>query len=347
MMNSQTLFDKIANSVDRFAAIDCLKNELSKEFVEDLNATSLQLAQEGNCPDALNVNDWALHCLKYLDVPLLKAHTYFNRAQFEKNSGDSKEATESYGKALLLYEMHGPPEDILDCAAGLLTILEEENDKQEIVKVAERALEKSGITQSGQLSGAVKNGLLQIGQILMVQDETKLAKICFDGILQLSRQLGDIESEAEACGNLAEIYTEEDDLDNARAILRRALELDLLLNNVKLQIVDLANIGNLLYKQGKLNEAAANYSECISLRDQEDYTQGIENDLYHFYHICHYLGRRKEALELFNRYQQFVSGDPLSIIAYYLVLDEKGRKTGGKEMVSFPEAYMETEVCKK
>jgi tetratricopeptide (TPR) repeat protein len=140
-------------------------------------------------------------------------------------------------------------------------------------------------------------------------------------------------------------------LDNALAILRRALELDRLLNNVKLQIIDLANIGNLLYKQGKLDEAAAYYSKCISLRDQENYTQGIENDLYYFYHICHYLGRRKEALELFNRYQQFVSGDTSSIqahdLAYVLVLDEKGRKTGGREMVSFPEAYMETEVCKK
>ena len=89
---------------------------------------------------------------------------------------------------MLLYEMHGPPEDILDCGAGLLTILEERNDKREIVKVAERALEKSGLTQSGQLSGAAKDGLLQIGQILMVQDEKKLAKICFDVILRLSQQ---------------------------------------------------------------------------------------------------------------------------------------------------------------
>jgi len=347
MMDSQILFDKIADSVDPFAAIDRFHNELSKEFVEDLNATSLQLAQERNCPEALHINDWALHCLKYVHDPLLEAHTHFNRAQFEKNSGDSKRAAESYRKAMLLYEMHGPPEDILDCAAGLLTILEEGNDKIGIVKVAERALEKSGLTQSGQLSGAVKDGLLQIGQILMVQDETKLAKICFDVILQLSQQLGDIESEAEACGNLAEIYREEDDLDNALAILRRALELDRLLNNVKLQIVDLANIGNLLYKQGKLDEAAAYYSECISLRDPENHTQGIENDLYHFYHICHYLGRRKEALELFNRWQQCVSGDTHSILAYYLVLDEKGTKTVGREMVSVPEAYMGTEVCKK
>ena len=84
MIDSQTLFDKIANSVDPFSAIDRLQNELSKEFVEDLNATSLQLAQEGNYPDALRISEWALHCLKYLDAPLLKAHTYFNRAQFEK-----------------------------------------------------------------------------------------------------------------------------------------------------------------------------------------------------------------------------------------------------------------------
>jgi tetratricopeptide (TPR) repeat protein len=347
MINSQTLFDKIANSGDPFAAIDCLHNKISKEFVEDLNATSLQLAQERNCPDSLHINDWALHCLKYVDDPLLEAHTYFNRSQFEKNSGDSKRAAESYRKAMLLYEMHGLPEDILDCAAGLLTILEERNDKQEIAKVAQRALEKSGITKSGQLSGAVKDGLLQIGQILMVQGETKLAKICFDVILQLSQPLGDIESEAEACGNLAEIYREEDDLDNALAILRRALELDRLLNNVKLEIVDLTNIGNLLYKQGKLDEAAAYYSECISLREQENYPGGIENDLYNFYHICHYLGRRKEALELFNRYQQCLSSGTPSILAYYLVLDEKGTKTGGREMVSFPEAYMETEVYKK
>ena len=41
---------------------------------------------------------------------------------------------------------------------------------------------------------------------------------------------------------------------------------------------------------------------------------------------------------------------PIALIlglAYYLVLDEKGTKTGGREMVSFPEAYMETEVYKK
>jgi tetratricopeptide (TPR) repeat protein len=163
----------------------------------------------------------------------------------------------------------------------------------------------------------------------------------------LSQQLGDIEGEAEACGNLAEIYTEEDDLDKALAILRRALELDRLLNNIKLQIVDLANIGNLLYKQGKLDEAAYYYSECIPSRDKENYTQGIENDLYHFYHICHYLGRRKEALELFNRYQEFVSGDTPRLLAYYLVLDEKGRKTGTREMVSFPEADIRKEVGEK
>ena len=100
------------------------------------------------------------------------------------------------------------------------------------------------------------------------------------------------------------------------------------------EIFDLADRAFKLYQSGNLQEAADLYARCMSLRDQHNVLDEIEIDLIHYYHICHYLGRRGEALALFNRYNQLSSPmgigvEAISMVTYPLSLDEKGRKLQG------------------
>ena len=97
------------------------------------------------------------------------------------------------------------------------------------------------------------------------------------------------------------------------------------------EIFDLADRASKLYRSGNLQESADLYARCMSLRDQHNVLDEIEIDLYHYYHICHYLGRHGEALALFNRYKQLslplgIGVEGLSAVTYPLGLDEKGRK---------------------
>lgn len=102
----------------------------------------------------------------------------------------------------------------------------------------------------------------------------------------------------------------------------------------KNEIFDLADRAFKLYRSGKLQESADLYARCMSLRDQHNVLDEIEIDLIHYYHVCHYLGRRGEALALFNRYNQLSSPlgtavEGLSALTYPLSLDEKAQKLEG------------------
>lgn len=339
-MDSQTLFDLISQSPDPAAAIDRLAGHLNTKFVEGMNATCQQLVGEGRLDDALVLNDWALLALKHVPNPLLKAHTLFNRGQYFELQKNWEEAEGAHRRAMPLYEKEGSPTDILDCASLLMSSLDKQGKKAETDAVAERALERSGLFRSGDAPDDSLRALRKIGHVLRNHYESRLSRVCFSILLKMSQRVSDIEVEAEAFGVLAEIYTEEKDVEKAVEYLQRALELDREAGNWRGEIFDLGNLGSLLYRKGELEESASLFASCLGLRDEHDFVEQIELDLKNFYHVSHYLGRRGEALALFKRYSRLTSlvgeiSEIFTPVTYLIYMDERGNKLEGGSRFDF------------
>ena len=87
-----------------------------------------------------------------------------------------------------------------------------------------------------------------------------------------------------------------------------------------------------LYQSGNLRAAADLSARRLKRRDRHDIPEGLETDLMRYYHFCHYLGRREEALAQFNRKRELLpvpiseSGNSGSV-GYPIVLDERGSET--------------------
>jgi tetratricopeptide (TPR) repeat protein len=334
-MDSQALLDLVSSSPDPAAAIDRLAGQLNSRFVEHLNAACTRLVGKGRLEEALRLNGWALLALRHVRNPLLQAHTLFNRGEFLRGTQELEKAESAYREAVPLYENEGSPTDILDCASGLMLVMERQGQKAATHAVAQRALEKSAVLQSGEAPDDALLALRQIGHVLRHHWESRLARICFSTLLKNAQRLHDTEAEAEANGVLAEIYNGENDVEKAVQCLRRALELDRELGNWKGEIIDLANLARLLYGSGGLDESASLYASCLELRDEHGYMEGIELDLKNYLHVCHYLERRGEALALFKRYSQLVSpvgeiSEWLRPVTYRIYMDERANEIEGR-----------------
>jgi tetratricopeptide (TPR) repeat protein len=333
-MDSQELFDLISGSPDPAAEIDRLASHLSSTFVEDTNATCMQLANGGQLDDAIMLSGWALHALRHVRNPLLRAHTLYNRGQFFGQKEEWEEAEGTYREAMPLYEQEGSATDILDCASLLMDVLERLGKKADGLVVAEWGLEKSGVLQSHTAPDDSLESLREVGHHLRRLGDSKFARVCFDVLLKMAKRLQDIDLEADATGVLAEIFNAGEDVEQAAQYLRRALELDRQLGNWKLEVIDLANLAFLSYKRGELEESASLYARCLDLRDEHDFVEGIELDLKNFYHVCHYLGRRGEALALFKRYNQLSSpmgeiSESTAPLTYLIYMDDRGSSLEG------------------
>jgi tetratricopeptide (TPR) repeat protein len=334
-MEDQALFDLISASSDPAAEIDRLAGHMSTAFVENMNATCMHLAQQGQWDDAIMLNGWALLALKHIRNPLLRAHTLYNRGQYFGHEGEWEKAEDSYREAMPSYEEEGSPTDILDCASLLMGALEKQGKKADQLTVAKWGFEKSGILPSHEAPDDSFKALREIGHHLRRLGESRLAQVCFEILLGVARRLDDIELEADANGILAEVFNEEGDLENAVLCLRRALELDRQIGNWKLEVIDLANLAFFYFKQGDLEESASLYAHCLNLRDEHDFVEDIEIDLKHYYHVCHYLGRKGEALALFKRYYQLSAltgelSEGMDPLTYLIYMDDRGRTLEGQ-----------------
>jgi tetratricopeptide (TPR) repeat protein len=329
-MDDQTLFDKIANSKDPLKAIDELKEYITPSFVERLNATALETAQSGDFGPALMGNSWALKAVEYTGDKVLKAHTLFNRGQYASGAGNYDEAEKSYRQAFTVYEKEKNAVDILDCAAGLLQVLESKGNTGEIQMISRKAMSLA-LEKSGELSAEVGRGLMNIGRVLRRQGESTIARECFEILLQLGDQLEDSEYKAEAYGQLAELFADEENLEEAKELYIRTIELDEKNANFKLKAIDLGNLGFICFRLGNLEEARDAYNQCLKLREREGFFDRIDIDLKHAYHVSHYLGQRDEALELYKKYNvsdpmQLSMPVPIEETHYPLELDDYGRK---------------------
>jgi hypothetical protein len=97
------------------------------------------------------------------------------------------------------------------------------------------------------------------------------------------------------------------------------------------EIFDLADCAFKLYQSGSLQASADLYARCLRLRDRHAIQEKVESDLLRFYHVCHYLGRKKEALALFARYKELTpprssNSEKSAADGYPLLLDERGSK---------------------
>jgi len=333
-MKEDLLYQKIASSPNPLREIDKLKKDINLEFVEYLNRTSWGFVHKNNIPDAYRVNEWALQIARNLKNSGMEAHVLFNRAQLEKRIGKLDNAEQSFRDALKLYEKFGTVGDILDGTAGLLEILSAKDRRKEIEQISEQSLNQV-LAASDQFSGAIKEPLLQICRTLRRQGECRLSRSYLKILLQLGEQLGDRESEVEASGMLAETFLE-DDPKEAQRLFLRALELDRLEKNAQMQAIDLGNLGLVSYRLGDLEAAEKYYTECIGIREREHFTSGIEDDLFNFYHVCHYLGKRVQALKLSTQWMELTTGTPtgfrLTPITYHVRLDEFGKKKDGVQL---------------
>jgi len=332
-MDDQTLFDKIASSPEPLRTIDELREHLTSAFIETLNASSMEMGRSGDFGTALTINDWALRANEHAGNPLLKAHILFNCGELALQSDDKDKAEKAYREALDFYLTRENPVDILDCTAGLVTVLESRGDSTEIEEIVRRSLPVA-LGRPGEIPGEAARGLVMIGNVVRRQKEQPLALQCFEAVHELSIQLGDKELEAEACGQLGELRAEEEKFEEAKKYYRRAIELDGKNMNLELKALDLGNLAFVCYRQGNLEEAANLYKECLGLRERTGFQDGADIDLRHAYHVYHYLGKIQEARDLFQRFNA-LSADKLSfasgikIEAYPLSLDERGRKLSG------------------
>jgi tetratricopeptide (TPR) repeat protein len=329
-MNEELLFRKIATSSNPIEKINKLKGEISVGFVEYLNRSTFALSNQKRLPDALRVNEWAQQAAHNLGDHLMEAHTLFNGAQLERDLGDLDNAEKYFRKAFQLYEKHGSLVDIFDGTAGLLENLASRGKNEELKRVAQHTLNK--VQETGQFTGDIKTSLLKICHILRLQNDTGVVRTYIELLLQLGEQFGDRESEAEASGLLAEVIFDENPKE-AQRLFQRALEYDRLTNRSQLQAIDLGNLGNVSFRLGELEKAAKYYIECIAIRDREAVYEGMDTDLFRFYHVLHYLGRRPEAMQVHNRMMELTSGSPTFIkpIAYHIRLDDRGREKDGIE----------------
>ena len=329
-MNDELLFRKIAASTNPIGEIKKLKGEISVGFVEYLNRVTFALRNQKRLPDALRVNEWAQHAAHNLGDPLMEAHSLFNGAQLERDLGKLEEAEKSFREAFQLYEKYGSLVDMFDGTAGLLENLASRGKNEELKQVAQHTLNK--VQEIGQFTGDIKSSLLKICHILRLQNDTEVVRTYIELLLQLGEQFGDRESEAEASGLLAEVIFDENPKD-AQRLFQRALEYDRLTNRSRLQAIDLGNLGNVSFRLGELENAAKYYMECVAIRDREAVYEGMEADLFRFYHVLHYLGRRPEAMQVHNRMMEFTSGSPTFFkpITYQIRLDDRGRKKDGIE----------------
>ena len=324
------LLRRIAASSNPLAEIDRLKSEINPGFVEYLNRATGQLAGQNRLADALRINEWALRAVHHLRHPLLEAHTLFNRAQLERNGGNVERSGKTFREALQLYQKHGAPLDILDATAGLLEFLAAQHKDREMEEVAASSLDK--VLATGQLTGELKEPLVRICRTLRGQAGSRMVKTYLDLLLQMAEQLGDREGEADAAGMLAGTYFDAD-LPQAKRLCQRALDLHRQLNNAQMQALDLGDLGHACYRLGELEDAARYYTECIAIRDREGHTTEMHSDLYRLYHVLHYLGRRREALQVYTRMMELTTGSPsafqLTPVMYNLFLDEHGQKLEG------------------
>jgi len=333
-MKEELIYQKITSSSNPLREINRLKKEINIEFVEFLNRTSWGFVHNNNLSEAYKVNEWALQTVRNLRNSGMEAHVLFNRAHLEKMIGKLDNAEKSFRDALKLYEKFGSVCDILDGIAGLLEILSSKTKSGEIEKVAELYLSKV-LSESDQFSGAIKDPLLIICKILRLQGECRIVRSYLSILLQLGEQLGDRESEVEASGMMAETLFD-DNPKEAKRLFLRALELDRLEKKAQMQAIDLGNLGLLSYRLGELEIAEKYYAECIGIREREKFTTGIEDDLYNFYHVCHYLGKRVQALKLSTQLMELTTGTPagfrLTPVVYHVQLDEFGKKKDGIQL---------------
>ncbi len=330
-MNDESLVREIASSSDPIGKIKKLKGEISLGFVEYLNRATFAFRKQNRLPDALRVNGWARQAAETLGDPLMEAHTLFNGAQIERDLGNLDNAESSFRKAFQLYEKHGSLVDIFDGTAGLLENLASRGKNDELKQVAQHTLDK--IQATSQFTGEIKTSLLKICHILQLQQDTGVVRTYIELLLQLGEQFGDRESEAEASGLLAEVIFDQDPKE-AQRLFQRALEYDRLTNCSQLQAIDLGNLGNVSFLLGELEKSAEYYTECIAIRDRDGIYEGMDQDLFRFYHVLHYLGRRSEAMRVHNRMMELTSGMPIFVtpISYHVKLDARGRKKDGIEL---------------
>ena len=323
-MEAELLLMKIARASDPFMEIDNLKEEFTVGFVEYLNQTAGGLAQQQDLMQAYVVNEWAVRIAQILGEPVMQAHTYFNRSRLEMDLGKLDLAEESMRYAMRLYDEHGSTEDLLDGVAALIDILLAKGDTATIQ--TEAKLMRETLMSAAQLTGSIKEALQRISLALIKLGERSLARDFLDVLLQLAEQSGDQEGEAAACAMLAETFVDEDNTEAVRRF-ERALSLDRMNNDMTNLVSDLGNLGYLSYRQGSLEAAADYFTECIALREREGLTAGLDMDVYRYYHVCHYLGRRAEALQLFVRLNEIHTGaGGMKILSYHLNLDERGEK---------------------
>jgi tetratricopeptide (TPR) repeat protein len=123
---------------------------------------------------------------------------------------------------------------------------------------------------------------------------------------------------------IGEIHYDGRDFAAAAAAFQRASDLD---KDPSMKAMDLGNLGHVQYHLGRLDEAASSYQQCLALRAESGFLEGIDSDLTNYYHVCHYLGRPKEACEAYGRLMT-PRGAPyvLQFDSYLLRLDEMGEE---------------------
>ncbi|HEX9335605.1 MAG TPA: tetratricopeptide repeat protein, partial [Pseudonocardiaceae bacterium] len=115
--------------------------------------------------------------------------------------------------------------------------------------------------------------------------------------LALAGEVGWIESEAAALGNLASVYLERGEMDRAELAYTEALALNTKHGRQSGRAIDLSNLGNLYWELGSLRRAEEHFAEALAIYDTEDAPVPKANALLNLGSVQHDMGTLATALE--------------------------------------------------
>ncbi|MBK8207570.1 MAG: tetratricopeptide repeat protein [Planctomycetes bacterium] len=149
--------------------------------------------------------------------------------------------------------------------------------------------------RAGDLSVTGKADMLRRAGRSALQAGMPSAEALLRQSLQFATTEGDVQSEAFACGSIANLYQQTGRVDEALAFHERAIEIARGIGTREFEGVQVGNIANLYFRQGRLEAAEAAHQRALEIHRQAGSRGNEAVSLGNLAGVLQKLGRNEEA----------------------------------------------------
>jgi len=240
-------------------ALDMLQNlepdkALETQEVELLIAIGSVHLFLGNLKKAMDCHIKALDLAP--DASILQAAALRNIAEVQIELGDWKEATRTFKKAIAISEKLNDSQGLAEGYRGLTWLAVEMGDQDDAINYADK-----GITQAKRAGNKYLQGkiLIDLGMLYTIRYDNAKALNLFEEALKVLDHNKHLDQLSRAYNNIGDIYTTLGKYDRARDNFENCIEIAKIVGDHRWLGLGQANIGVILGKMGRREEAMANF----------------------------------------------------------------------------------------